>query len=106
MNTNLPWGIQIPVDRQIEGWNAEEWLEHFDRSKQHLDTHSVSADVFQSTARIVQAGTYVSQTQKIVGLSNYLNPDNITDNVFYNREIVTQKKNSRFYSSSCMQLTI
>lgn len=79
MNTNLPWGIQIPANKQIEGWNAEEWLTQFEKAKQYRDTHSVRADVFQSTVSIVQAGTYISQNQKVLGLNNYLNPNYITE---------------------------
>lgn len=80
---------QIPANKQIEGWNAKEWRARFDEAKRYRQTHSVRAEVFQSTVSIVQAGTYISQNKKVVGLSNYLNPNCITDNVFYNREFAT-----------------
>ena len=82
MNNNLPWGIKIPANRQVEGWDAEAWLSEFELAKQHRDTHAVRAEVFQSTVRIAEAGTYVSQNQKLVPLSQDMNHDNHADNQF------------------------
>lgn len=78
---------RIWTDRQVEGWDAQDWLNRFEIAKRNHNTHSVRAEVFQSTLRLSEAGTYVSENRKLVGLSNYLNPDAVSDNVFYDREI-------------------
>lgn len=87
MQSNLPWGIRIPANRQVEGWDAQDWLNRFEIAKRNHNTRALRAEVFQSTLRLSEAGTYVSENRKLVGLSNYLNPDAVADNVFYDREI-------------------
>lgn len=72
---------------QPEGWDVQDWLQYFEEGKRHHETHAARAEVFQSTVRLVEAGTYVSQNRKLVALSKYLNSNNINDNHFYYKEI-------------------
>lgn len=81
---------------QPEGWDVQDWLNRFEIAKRHRDTHSVRAEVFQCNVRLVEAGTYVSENMKLVGLSNYLNPNNISDNIFYDREIQLQPQTTQY----------
>lgn len=96
MQSAQPWGIKIPANGQVEGWNAQDWLNRFEIAKRLRDTHSARAEVFQCNVRLVEAGTYVSENRKLVGLSNYLNPNNISDNIFYDREMQLQPQTAKY----------
>lgn len=75
----------MKLNDNILSWDAQEWLKNFRITRGEF--RYLRKNVFDSTIKVVNAGSYVSAGGKKVELANLWNQDPLRSNVFCEREI-------------------